>query len=84
MLLDGRRLVGAVICSSMQQIFNRTEKTAVELGFWITPEYRTVTAIKKLMSAYKFWAKKIGCTSILYGKLKDGETVESYTVRKLL
>lgn len=83
LLLEGRRLIGAIICSSMRQIFNQTEKTAVELGFWITPEFRNKANLKKLLSAYKYWAKKTGCNSILYGKLTDPGTPESYTVRKL-
>ena len=49
MLLEGRRLVGAIICSSMRQVFNQAEKTAVELGFWITPEFRNKANLKKLL-----------------------------------
>lgn len=83
MLLENDRLVGAMICSSMQQIFNRREKTAVEIGFWIKPGARTLAAMKKILGAYRYWARQTGCTSILYGKLKNDDSVESYSLRKL-
>lgn len=83
MLMDQDDVVGAIICSSMTQIFNRSEKTAVELGFWIRPEDRTLPNLKKLIGAYRYWAKQTGCTSILYGKLKSDNSPESYSLRKL-
>lgn len=83
LLYDDGRLIGAIICSTMQQVFNQSEKTAVELGFWITPKSRTPAALKKLLSAYRYWAKRVGCTSILQGKLTDRKNTETYTIRKL-
>ena len=83
LLYKEEKLIGAIICSTMRQIFNKAEKTAVEIGFWITPEAHSTSALKKLLSAYRYWAKKTGCTSILYGKLKDPGSPESYIVRKL-
>lgn len=82
-LYEGDLLVGAMICTSMKQVFNQSEKTAVELGFWITPEHRTSKSLRKILSAYRYWAKRTGCTSILYGKMKDANTVESYVIRKI-
>lgn len=83
LLYEETRLIGAMICSTMQQVFNKTEKTAVELGFWITEKHRTPGALKKLLQAYRYWAKRIGCTSILQGKLTDRNNTETYTIRKL-
>lgn len=83
LLMDEDRIVGAVICSSARQVFNSAEKTAVEVAFWIIPEYRTRANLKNLLGAYKYWARKTGCTTIMYGKLKDKGSVESYIVRKL-
>lgn len=83
LLLEDGKLIGAMICSTMQQVFNNSEKTAVELGFWITEEHRTASALKKLLQAYRYWAKRVGCTSILQGKLTDRKNTETYTIRKL-
>jgi hypothetical protein len=83
MLFEEGRLIGAIICSTMQQVFNKSEKTAVELGFWITEKHRTPGALKKLLQAYRYWAKRIGCTSILQGRLTDRNNTETYTIRKL-
>lgn len=82
-LYEDGKLIGACICTSMKQVFNQSEKTAVELGFWITPEHRTSKSLRKILSAYRYWAKRTGCTSILYGKMKDADTVESYVIRKI-
>lgn len=83
LLYEEGKLIGAIICSTMQQVFNKSEKTAVELGFWITEKHRTPGALKKLLQAYRYWAKRIGCTSILQGKLTDRNNTETYTIRKL-
>jgi hypothetical protein len=83
MLLEEGKLIGAIICSTMQQVFNKSEKTAVELGFWITEKHRNPSSMKKLLQAYRYWAKRVGCTSILQGKLTDRNNTETYTIRKL-
>lgn len=83
LLEDEGRLIGAIICSTMQQVFNQSEKTAVELGFWITPSKRTPASLKKLLQAYRYWAKRVGCTTILQGKLTDRNNTETYTIRKI-
>ena len=83
LLYEGNILIGAIICTTMAQVFNSKEKTAVELGFWITPKHRTLDSLKKLLQAYRYWAKKVGCTSILQGKMVDRKNTETYTIRKL-
>ena len=83
LLQEDGRLIGAIMCSTMQQVFNKSEKTAVEIGFWITEKHRTAASLKKLLQAYRYWAKRIGCTSILQGKLTDRKNTETYTIRKL-
>lgn len=83
MLLSEGTLIGAMICSSMKQVFNSAEKTAVELGFWITPEHRSKKALKEILSAYRYWAKRTGCSSIMYGKLTSDSSVENYIIRKI-
>jgi hypothetical protein len=76
-------ITGILGCSYVSQMFNNKEKTAVELAFWIQPEYRDYSSLRLLLQAYKFWAKKIGCSTILFGKMKNKSSVESYIIRKL-
>ena len=83
LLLDGETPVGCLVASAVEHMFNRKEKTGVELAFWITPEKRTRQGIKMLLKAYRYWCKSTGCTSILMGKLKNRDTAETYTIRKL-
>lgn len=82
-LKDKEDLVGALACSHMTHLFNKKEKTAVEIGFWVKPSYRSFSAMKKLIGAYKYWAKKTGCSSMLMGKLKTNDTVENYVFRSI-
>ena len=74
---------GVLVASSFAHAFNRSVLMAAEVGFWIDPEYRSVATIKALMRAYRVWAKTIGCTSILVGKLKSQGEPETYNIRKL-
>lgn len=70
---------GILVASSLTQMFNSKEKTACELALYGEDK----GTVKLLMKAYKYWAKKTGCTSILYGGLKSPNEVERYIVRKL-
>ena len=83
LLLDDGVPIGILGCSAMVQMFNSSEKTGVELVFWITPGKRTQSGMKKLLKAYRYWCKKIKCTSILMGKMKTNDSVEIYSIRKL-
>ena len=83
LLMEGDTPIGVLACSAMVQMFNSSEKTGVELAFWITPEKRTQSGMKKLLQAYRYWCRKIKCTSILMGKMKNDKEVETYSIRKL-
>lgn len=39
-------------------------RQAYEVVWWVQPEYRKHRDSIRLFSAYEFWAKEIGCTSI--------------------
>lgn len=83
LLVKRDKPVGLLACSHMPLLFNPKYKSAVELAFWIEPEYRNNTSLKMLLGAYKYWAKRVGCTHIMYGKMKSNDISETYTVRKL-
>jgi hypothetical protein len=83
LLKEDTKTVGILICSSMSHFFNSTEKTAMELAFWIRPDKRDYSSIKALVKAYKYWAKTTGCTSILLGKLKNSKTTETFTLKRI-
>ena len=83
LLLEGETPVGCLVASAIHHMFNKKEKTGVELAFWITKEKRTLTGMKMLLKAYRYWCKNTGCTSLLMGKLKSKDTVETYTIRKI-
>ena len=83
-LLEGpdKSVIGILVCSHMTHMFNKKEKTAVELAFWIRPEHRTLSGTKELLKAYRYWAKKIGCTSLFMGHLQNG-SVETYKIKRI-
>lgn len=83
LLVDVETTVGLIAVSHIFHMFNVAHKTAVEIAYFIEPEYRTPAAHKLLLKAYKFWARKIGCHSILMGKIKNKNEVETYTIRRL-
>lgn len=63
--------------------FMNKEEMAVEVAFWIKPEYRTKKTIKMLLQAYFYWARKVGCKAAFVGKLKGKQAPEQYLVRRL-
>lgn len=75
---------GLLIGSYMNHMFNKAEKTAVEIALYIREGVATRALYKKLLQAYRYWAKSIGCNSIMTGQLAPSPTeVESYSIRKL-
>lgn len=63
--------------------FMGKDDLAVELLFWIEPEHRTKSNTKLLMQAYFYWAKLVGCTGALVGKMPKKNSPEYYKLRKL-
>ncbi len=83
LLMDQNKAVGIIGMSHMTHMFNSKEKTAIELAFWLLEPYRTKGNARKLLQAYRFWAKRIGCTSILIGNLKGPKEVETYRIKRI-
>jgi hypothetical protein len=83
LLKDGSTAIGIIAFTYMLHMFNTDHKTAVELAFWVKPESRTIRAHRLLIGAYRDWARRTGCHSILMGKLKNKNEVESFTIRRL-
>jgi GNAT superfamily N-acetyltransferase len=83
LLIEDTAVVGALLCSVLPHLFNHEEKTAVELGFYIIPEYRNFKSLKLILGAYKYWAKVAGCKTIMYGKVTNKVSTEDYIIRKL-
>ncbi len=83
LLKEDSKIIGILVCSIIHQMFNRKEKTAVELAFWIAPEHRSYTSIKMVISAYKYWAKGVGCNTMLLGKTKNMNSPETYKIVRL-
>jgi hypothetical protein len=78
------KIVGLIAASTVSHLFDRKHKTAVELAFWLDDDIdNRKVALRRLIGAYRYWAKKVGCHSILMGKLKNKSEVETYTIRKL-
>ena len=75
--------IGVFMMTYMNHLYNKTENTAVEVAFWIDPKSRTRENYKELLGAYKYWAKKSGCTSLMMGKMKSRDEVETYSLRKV-
>lgn len=84
LLLDDTRLIGAITCTKTGTSYNKLDSMAYELAFWIKPECRTKAAVKKLLEAYYFWAKKVGCKAAFTGKIKKKQGPETSQVRRLV
>ena len=80
-LVNGEAPVGLITMARTG--FMNKEEMAVEVAFWIKPEFRTKKTIKMLLQAYFYWARKVGCKAAFVGKLKGRQAPEQYLVRRL-
>lgn len=83
LLMEGNKTLGLMTMSHTDLSFMENGKVAIELAFWIKPEARDFNSYRKLMQAYFYWAKKIGCSAAFVGKLRDNKSPEYYTLRRL-
>lgn len=74
-------VVGFLSCGSNKGQFSE-DRYAVEVGFYIKPEYKTVSAAKMLVSAFHYWAKEADCKAAFIGKMKD-KKIETYKMKVL-
>ena len=80
---DSGFVIGFLSASAAPLIFNDKDKVAVELGFWVYKEHRSQSALKKLLDAYYYWARTVGCQAAILGKIKNRDEIETYKVKKL-
>jgi len=59
---------GMLIASAQEMSFS-TDRFAVELAWWVEPEYRNSPAAQRLIEVYEYWAKKVGCTHVMMSSL---------------
>jgi hypothetical protein len=84
LLLENDKVIGFFMMTYMNHLYNKREKTAVEVAFWIDEDKRTISNYKQLLGSYKYWAKKTGCNSMMLGKLKSRDEIETYVLRKVM
>lgn len=72
--------VGVLGCSVSLPLWT-TEKLATELLFYVADATNQRRIAQSLLRAYKFWARKVGCSYIEYSVMKLGK--EIHTIRKL-
>ena len=72
-----------LLCGAATPLAFSKDKLAVELCFWVYKEHRTSAALKKLLEAYYYWARAVGCKAAVVGKIKNRDEIETYKVKKL-
>jgi hypothetical protein len=72
--------VGVIGCAVSHPLWSEA-KIAIELLLYVTTSERNGSALRKLLEAYRFWAKKVGCEYVTYASYKNG--IEMSRVRKL-
>lgn len=80
-LCDNEKPVGFMSCGSNKGQFSE-DRYAIEVGFYIMPEYKSLSAVKLLLSAFHYWAKESDCKAAFVGKMKD-KKIETYKMKVL-
>lgn len=65
---DEGKPVGTLVAYAFKPLFS-SDKAAVEVCWWLEPEYRTSKRAIEMMDAYEYWAKLVGCKVVQYGLL---------------
>lgn len=81
LLCDGNKPVGYMHCGSNKGQFSE-DRYAVELGFYVLPEYKSLSSVKMMLSAFHYWAKEADCKAAFIGKIKDRK-IETYKMKVL-
>ncbi len=81
LLCSGNEVVGFMSCGSNKGQFSE-DRYAVEVGFYILPEHKTLSSVKMLISAFYYWAKESDCKAAFIGKIKD-KKLETYKMKVL-
>jgi len=81
LLCSGNEVIGFMSCGSNKGQFSE-DRYAIEVGFYIKPEYKTITATKMLISAFHYWAREADCKAAFIGKMKD-KKIETYKMKVL-
>ena len=82
LLCEGNSIVGFMSCGSNKGQFSE-DRYAVEIGFYIKPEYKTLSSVKMMISAFYYWAKEADCKAAFIGKMKD-KKIETYKMKVLV
>jgi hypothetical protein len=83
LLSKGSDTIGMLCATKNPAFTNKKEIMAIEAAFWIKPAYRTLAALKRLASAYRYWAVQAGCDFICYGAIKNKGSSETLKLRSL-
>ena len=70
LLHDGEQAQGFIVGLTSETPFG-TDKVAVELAWWVEPEYRGTRKSLELMKAYEAWARKVGCQIVQMGYIEN-------------
>jgi GNAT superfamily N-acetyltransferase len=81
--MDGDKIAGMIAAVTQEALFHDA-KIAVEIGWWVEPEYRRSTHNKQLLDAFEFWAKKLNCshTQMSMMETENAEKIERVYQRR--
>jgi hypothetical protein len=82
-LLKADEVLAGFFSMTASPLLCSDETLAVELGFWIKPEYRNKETIRLLIKSFRTWAKLAGCKGVLMAKIKHKTAPEQYVCRRI-
>lgn len=74
-------VVGLLVGCANAPLFSKT-RTAVELGFYMHPDYRDARSALKMMNEFEKWAKSQGCKSCTMVDIHTFNDLQPFYERK--
>ncbi len=79
---DGEKVVGLIVGQRVIPTFSN-DPVALELAWYLQPDYRRSRRAVEMLDAFEAWAKMVGCKFVQYSILKGTEEADDHDVSKI-
>lgn len=76
------RIFGIIAGAIVPIFFNKNDKRAYEIVWYVEPQYHKTRDALRLLGAYEYWAAKMGCQTVSSATMGHNEKLSRYYTKK--